>query len=34
MESKLLAKVIASAQAKVEAFHFDGRKTCLNMMMC
>ena len=33
MESKMLAKVIASAQAKVEAFHFDGRKTYLNMMM-
>jgi len=29
MESKLLAKVIASAQAKVEAFHFDGRKNLL-----
>ena len=29
MESKMLAKVIASAQAKVEAFHFDGRKNLL-----
>ncbi|PJG84492.1 preprotein translocase subunit SecA [Conservatibacter flavescens] len=29
MESKLLAKVIASAQAKVEAHHFDGRKNLL-----
>lgn len=29
MESKLLAKVIASAQAKVEAHNFDGRKSLL-----
>ncbi|AWX15274.1 preprotein translocase subunit SecA [Mergibacter septicus] len=29
MESKMLAKVIASAQAKVEAFNFDGRKNLL-----
>ncbi|NBI42532.1 preprotein translocase subunit SecA [[Haemophilus] felis] len=29
MESKLLAKVIASAQAKVEAHNFDGRKNLL-----
>ena len=29
MESRMLAKVIASAQAKVEAFHFDGRKNLL-----
>ncbi|OOF70974.1 preprotein translocase subunit SecA [Rodentibacter caecimuris] len=29
MESKLLAKVIASAQAKVESHHFDGRKNLL-----
>ncbi len=29
MESKLLAKVIASAQAKVEAYNFDGRKNLL-----
>ena len=29
MESKMLAKVIASDQAKVEAFHFDGRKNLL-----
>jgi preprotein translocase subunit SecA len=29
MESKLLAKVIASAQAKVEAHNFDGRKHLL-----
>ncbi|WP_424411576.1 preprotein translocase subunit SecA [Pasteurella sp. PK-2025] len=29
MESKMLAKVIASAQAKVEAHNFDGRKNLL-----
>lgn len=29
MESKLLTKVIASAQAKVEAYNFDGRKNLL-----
>ncbi|MCT8652020.1 preprotein translocase subunit SecA [Glaesserella parasuis] len=29
MESKLLTKVIASAQAKVEAYNFDGRKQLL-----
>lgn len=29
MESKLLTKVIASAQAKVEAHHFSGRKSLL-----
>lgn len=29
MESKLLTKVIASAQAKVEAHNFDGRKSLL-----
>lgn len=29
MESKLLSKVIASAQAKVEAHNFDGRKNLL-----
>ncbi|MGR6981954.1 preprotein translocase subunit SecA [Testudinibacter sp. P27/CKL/0425] len=29
MESKLLAKVIASAQAKVESHNFDGRKNLL-----
>ncbi|QIW16564.1 preprotein translocase subunit SecA [Pasteurellaceae bacterium RH1A] len=29
MESKMLAKVIASAQAKVEAHNFDGRKQLL-----
>ena len=29
MESKLLTKVIASAQAKVEAHNFDGRKNLL-----
>ncbi|SMB88284.1 protein translocase subunit secA [Pasteurella testudinis DSM 23072] len=29
LESKLLAKVIASAQAKVEAHNFDGRKNLL-----
>lgn len=29
MESKLLTKVIASAQAKVEAYNFEGRKSLL-----
>ncbi len=33
MESKMLTKVIASAQAKVEAHNFDGRKICLSLMM-
>lgn len=29
----MLTKVIASAQAKVEAHNFDGRKTYLSLMM-
>ena len=33
MESKLLAKVIASAQAKVKPSTLMVVKTCLNMMM-
>lgn len=33
MESKLLAKVIASAQAKVKTHNFDGRKIYSNLTM-
>ena len=34
MESKLLTKVIASAQAKVEAHNFDGRKKLASIRWC
>ena len=33
IEHPLVSRAISKAQKKVEAFHFDSRKMCSNMML-